>query len=317
MKQQVLDWLAEVESGAECSQGLEAVSTAVQQDPAALAALVRQGGLSHVVALQEKESASAAVATILVVASEEYAQELVEANALTVIVGLVDTEANQEDAAWALGNLSAHADIADAMITCGALRTAASPCGPGASGEARRCVGGAPVGLFPLPVRLTTTRVHSSRCMRECADRAADAPLTLLRREHAGTRSPAALRSPPTPVAPPQTRPTSRTRRPTWRLTCAASRRLARWAGSRRCCRCRRTVKEGGGAPSQAALCPSTAAALPPDALFSAPYIAPCNVLYTATAGAAGCRSRRGGTDHALPCQPAAGRRLPKSGRRA
>ena len=204
MKQQVLDWLAEVESGAECSQGLEAVSTAVQQDPAALAALVRQGGLSHVVALQEKESASAAVATILVVASEEYAQELVEANALTVIVGLVDTEANQEDAAWALGNLSAHADIADAMITCGALRTAASPCGPGASGEARRCVGGAPVGLFPLPVRLTTTRVHSSRCMRECADRAADAPLTLLRREHAGTRSPAALRSPPTPVAPPK-----------------------------------------------------------------------------------------------------------------
>ena len=64
MKQQVLDWLAEVESGAECSQGLEAVSTAVQQDPAALAALVREGGLSHVVALQEKESASAAVATI-------------------------------------------------------------------------------------------------------------------------------------------------------------------------------------------------------------------------------------------------------------
>ena len=127
MKQQVLDWLAEFESGAECAQGLEAVSTAVQQDPAALAALVRAGGLSHVVALEGKESASAAVATILVVASEEYAQELVEANALTVIVGLVNTEANQEDAAWALGNLSAHADIADAMITCGALRTAASP----------------------------------------------------------------------------------------------------------------------------------------------------------------------------------------------
>ena len=203
MKQQVLDWLDEFESGAECSHRLEAVSNAVQQDPAALATLVREGGLAHLVALA-KESASGAVATILVVASEEYAQELVEANALTVIVGLVDTEANQEDAAWALGNLSAHADIADAMITCGALRTAASPCGPGASGEARRCVGGAPVGLFPLPVRLTTTRVHSSRCMRECADRAADAPLTLLRREHAGTRSPAALRSPPTPVAPPK-----------------------------------------------------------------------------------------------------------------
>ena len=106
-----------------------------RKDPAALAALVREGGLSHVVALQEKESASAAVATILVVASEEYAQELVEANALIVIVGLVNTEDNQEDAAWALGNLSAHADIADAMITCGALRTAASPCGPGAAGE--------------------------------------------------------------------------------------------------------------------------------------------------------------------------------------
>ena len=133
MQQQVLDWLDEFESGAECSHRLEAVSNAVQQDPAALATLVREGGLAHLVALA-KESASGAVATILVVASEEYAQELVEANALTVIVGLVNTEENQEDAAWALGNLSAHADIADAMITCGALRTAASPCGPGAAG---------------------------------------------------------------------------------------------------------------------------------------------------------------------------------------
>ena len=215
MKQQVLDWLAEVKSGAECSQGLEAVSTAVQQDPAALAALVREGGLSHVVALQEKESASAAVATILVVASEEYAQELVEANALIVIVGLVNTEDNQEDAAWALGNLSAHADIADAMITCGALRTAASPSGPGAAGEARRCVGGTSVwGLSPLPMRLTTTRAHSSRCMRECADRAADAPLTLLCREHTGTRHPPQpcphllpIARPPHPPTPLSTRP--------------------------------------------------------------------------------------------------------------
>ena len=101
MKQQVLDWLAEFEAGAECSAGLEALSTAVQQDPVALATLVRAGGLSHVVTLLEKDSAS--VATILVVASEEYAQELVEADALAVIVGLVTTEANQEDAAWALG----------------------------------------------------------------------------------------------------------------------------------------------------------------------------------------------------------------------
>jgi len=128
MQQQVLDWLDEFESGAECSHRLEAVSNAVQQDPAALATLVREGGLSHLAALslEAKESASAAVATILVVASEEYAQELVEANALTVIVGLVNTEENQEDAAWALGNLSAHADIADAMITCGALRACMS-----------------------------------------------------------------------------------------------------------------------------------------------------------------------------------------------
>ena len=134
MQQQVLDWLDEFESGAESSSHrLEAVSNAVQQDPAALATLVREGGLAHLVALA-KESASGAVATILVVASEEYAQELVEANALTVIVRLVNMEENQEDAAWALGNLSAHADIADAMITCGALRTAASPCGPGAAG---------------------------------------------------------------------------------------------------------------------------------------------------------------------------------------
>ena len=151
MKQQVLDWLAEVESGAECSQGLEAVSTAVQQDPAALAALVRAGGLSHVVALEGKDSASAAVATILVVASEEYAQELVEANALTVIVGLVNTEANQEDAAWALGNLSAHADIADAMITCGALRTAASPSGPGCRRGTALCWWHLCVGSLPSP----------------------------------------------------------------------------------------------------------------------------------------------------------------------
>ena len=76
MQQQVLDWLDEFESGAECSHRLEAVSNAVQQDPAALATLVREGGLSHLVALslEAKESASAAVATILVVASEEYAQ---------------------------------------------------------------------------------------------------------------------------------------------------------------------------------------------------------------------------------------------------
>mmetsp|Transcript_589 Transcript_589/g.1194 ORF Transcript_589/g.1194 Transcript_589/m.1194 type:complete len:401 (+) Transcript_589:77-1279(+) len=121
MKQLVLDWLAEVESGSlKSSHGLEAVSMAVQQDPAALATLVQAGGLAHVVARQGEESAS--VATILVVASEEYAQELVEANALSVIVGLVTTEAHQEDSAWALGNLSAHADIADSMISYGALR---------------------------------------------------------------------------------------------------------------------------------------------------------------------------------------------------
>ena len=68
----------------------------------------------------------------------------------------------------------------------------------------RRCVGGASVwDLSPLPVRLSTTRAHSFRCMRECADRAADAPLTLFCREHAGTRSPAALRSPALALAPP------------------------------------------------------------------------------------------------------------------
>jgi hypothetical protein len=220
MQQQVLDWLDEFESGAECSHRLEAVSNAVQQDPAALATLVREGGLSHLVALslEAKESASAAVATILVVASEEYAQELVEANALTVIVGLVNTEENQEDAAWALGNLSAHADIADAMITCGALRTAASPCGPGAAGARpgvgcagcwwRLCCG---ILSSAIPAHCTTTRAHSFRCMHECADRAADAPCTLLRREHAGitlSHSCAHLHSPAlhpylTPTQPP------------------------------------------------------------------------------------------------------------------
>ena len=64
MQQQVLDWLDEFESGAECSHRLEAVSNAVQQDPAALATLVREGGLAHLVALA-KESASGAVATIV------------------------------------------------------------------------------------------------------------------------------------------------------------------------------------------------------------------------------------------------------------
>ena len=179
----------------------------------------------------------------------------------------------------------------------------------------RRCVGGASVwDLSPLPVRLSTTRAHSFRCMRECADRAADAPLTLFCREHAGTRSPAALRSPALALAPPPSPSPHylrlippRTHRPTWRLTCAASRRLARWAGSRRCCRCRRTVTEGEGGGQSFA--PSTAT-LQPDALFSAPCIAP-------SAGAAGRGSRRGGADHALPCQPTAGRRLPKSRRRA
>ena len=233
MQQQVLDWLDEFESGAECSHRLEAVSNAVQQDPAALATLVREGGLAHLVALA-KESAGGAVATILVVASEEYAQELVEANALTVIVGLVNTEENQEDAAWALGNLSAHADIADAMITCGALRTAASPCGPGAAGArpGNGCAGcwwclccrihktekTEKHALSALPAHCTTTRAHSFRCMHECADRAADAPLTLLRREHAGitvSHSPALtcthLRSIPTSPPPPTPQPTSTT----------------------------------------------------------------------------------------------------------
>ena len=40
--------------------------------------------------------------------------------------------------------------------------------------------------LSAIPAHCTTTRAHSLRCMHECADRAADAPLTLLRREHAG-----------------------------------------------------------------------------------------------------------------------------------
>ena len=197
--------------------------------------------------------------------------------------------------------------------------------------EARRCGWRLCVVCLHYPVRLTTTRTHSCRRMRECADRAADAPLTLLRREHAGTRPPPspALTCSPSPPHPPPPFNTNRascqranwycigSRRPTWRLTCAASRRLARWAGSRRCCRCRR-VGEGrggaggeGGAPSQAALCPSTAA-LPSDALCNAPRKALCkapsNALCTAIAGAPGRGSRRGGADHALPCQPAAGR---------
>ena len=211
MKQQVLDWLAEVESGAECSQGLEAVSTAVQQDPAALAALVREGGLSHVVALQEKESASAAVATILVVASEEYAQELVEANALIVIVGLVNTEDNQEDAAWALGNLSAHADIADAMITCGALRTAASPCGPGAAGEDGAVLVAPLCGISPLSRCVSAPLAHtrSGACVSVLTE-----PQTHLSRcfvastlVHAPPQPCAPLRSPspPPPPHPPTT----------------------------------------------------------------------------------------------------------------
>ena len=187
--------------------------------------------------------------------------------------------------------------------------------------EARRCGWRLCVVCLHYPVRLTTTRTHSCRRMRECADRAADAPLTLLRREHAGTRPPPspALTCSPSPPHPPPPFNTNRascqranwycigSRRPTWRLTCAASRRLARWAGSRRCCRCRRTVTEGEGGGQSVA--PSTAT-LPPDALFSAPCIAP-------SAGAAGRGSRRGGADHALPCQPTAGRRLPKSRRRA
>ena len=127
--------------------------------------------------------------------------------------------------------------------------------------EARRCGWRLCVVCLHYPVRLTTTRTHSCRRMRECADRAADAPLTLLRREHAGTRPPPALRSPaphrpPTPPPPFNTNRAScqranwyciGSRRPTWRLTCAASRRLARWAGSRRCCRCRRMGEGRGG----------------------------------------------------------------------
>ena len=127
--------------------------------------------------------------------------------------------------------------------------------------EARRCGWRLCVVCLHYPVRLTTTRTHSCRRMRECADRAADAPLTLLRREHAGTRPPPALRSPaphrpPTPPPPFNTTRAScqranwyciGSRRPTWRLTCAASRRLARWAGSRRCCRCRRMGEGRGG----------------------------------------------------------------------
>ena len=233
MQQQVLDWLDEFESGAECSHRLEAVSNAVQQDPAALATLVREGGLAHLVALA-KESASGAVATILVVASEEYAQELVEANALTVIVGLVNTEENQEDAAWALGNLSAHADIADAMITCGALRTAASPCGPGAAGARpgvgcagcwwRLCCGM----LSPLSPRIAQprARTRSGACMNVLTE-----PQTHLSRCFVASTlvslSPTALRSPalscapslphplPTPHLPPLPPPSSTSSRPT------------------------------------------------------------------------------------------------------
>ena len=233
MQQQVLDWLDEFESGAECSHRLEAVSNAVQQDPAALATLVREGGLSHLVALA-KESASGAVATILVVASEEYAQELVEANALTVIVGLVNTEENQEDAAWALGNLSAHADIADAMITCGALRTAASPCEPGAA-SARPGVGCAGCWwrlccgmLSPLSPRIAQprARTRSGACMNVLTE-----PQTHLSRCFVASTlvslSPTALRSPaltcaqslphplPTPHLPPLPPPSSTSSRPT------------------------------------------------------------------------------------------------------
>ena len=55
--------------------------------------------------------------------------QVLEAGGLPVLVRLVVLEPYQEDAAWALGNLSAHADFAEAMITHGALGAAACQTG--------------------------------------------------------------------------------------------------------------------------------------------------------------------------------------------
>lgn len=112
-------WLLAVEAGSDGPQQLEVVAGLVQQDPTVLATLVRAGALSQVAARHDARNASAA--TILVAATEEYAHEVVEADALPVLVSLVGSAQHEEDAAWALGNLSAHADIAEAMIAQHAL----------------------------------------------------------------------------------------------------------------------------------------------------------------------------------------------------
>ena len=345
MQQQVLDWLDEFESGAECSHRLEAVSNAVQQDTAALATLVREGGLAHLVALA-KESASGAVATILVVASEEYAHELVEANALPVIVGLVNAEENQEDATWALGNLSAHADIADAMITCGALRTAASPCGPGAAGARpgigcagcwwRLCCGM----LSPLSPRIAQprARTRSGACMSVLTE-----PQTHLSRCFVASTlvslSPTALRSaalparhpyltpsqPPTTLhylhlAPPRPGPPRSLSQANLAVDVRGKPAIGELGGVEALLQVPQHGAKGrgwggreGGGGKALPLCRRSIARR----TGCAPCDAPCNAPSTTTAGAAACRYGRGGTDHALPGQPTAGRRLPKSGRRA
>jgi len=112
-------WLVAVDKGSDNAQQLEFVAGLVQQDAVALATLVRAGALSQVAARHDPRNGWAA--QILVAASEEYAHQVVEAQALPVLVAAVGMAQLEEDAAWALGNLSAHADVAEPMIADKAL----------------------------------------------------------------------------------------------------------------------------------------------------------------------------------------------------
>lgn len=116
-EQKILDLLTWFDSG-QAAQALDALAT-LTADPPGLLALVRAHGLPEVVRYHEQQMAGAC--SIIVSASEEFAHQVVEAGGLPVLVRLVGMEPHQEDAAWALGNLSAHADIAEAMIIHGAL----------------------------------------------------------------------------------------------------------------------------------------------------------------------------------------------------
>lgn len=121
MEAQVLSALGAITSGASPVDALDVLHQLVTDDPMALAVLVGAGGLTTMV--QNHEQRVEAVATIIVCASEEYAHEVVRADALPLLLQLTSVAQHEEDATWALGNLSAHADITEAMLSLGTLAT--------------------------------------------------------------------------------------------------------------------------------------------------------------------------------------------------